>query len=526
VTPPARPPLVVTPQRLGTAVGAAVAVASVGALLLHAWYALVSGWYVDFVAGVWLGLARDLADGVFYRALASDAGFGGTRYFPLFFSLIAALLRVGVPALWAAVGVSVASAFVLVAGLAWLLAEMTVPRRTIVVLAILAIAPYFVLQAIFSVRCDLLALGLALCGLAAAYPLTVAARPSRSVAAQEVGPADVGRPPVRAGGRVFRPAAAIRLVLSALFLTLAFATKMTAIYAAGVAVLALLLAGHRMRAVSLALLVAAGVVIFAGVVQWASAGRAFESWRACALGGGTLGDVLRAAISLGYRPVAGSRLLSAVFLLAGLAWLIDLRAWKGLPSILLVACTGATAVILGSPGTVLFNQGIDLHVVSLVVLGAWVGRHRVFRFMVSAALVALLVVAAFQDVRRIDALGLRDAARTLPAERAELTALVLASPGRVLSENPEFPVFAGRRPYLLDPFAFRVVARSRPDVLDDLRRQLDARRFSCVLLFQDPEARGRGWYQHVDFGWPVIDRVLANYRYARTLARIRIYVPR
>ena len=51
---------------------------------------------VDQSAGVWTALAADLArEGVFYRPIAGDLGYGGTRYFPLHFVLHAGLIRAG-----------------------------------------------------------------------------------------------------------------------------------------------------------------------------------------------------------------------------------------------------------------------------------------------------------------------------------------------------------------------------------------------------------------------------------------------
>ena len=44
---------------------------------------LPSGAMLNFVSGTWLALGVDLRDGVLYRPLIGELGFGGTRYFPL-----------------------------------------------------------------------------------------------------------------------------------------------------------------------------------------------------------------------------------------------------------------------------------------------------------------------------------------------------------------------------------------------------------------------------------------------------------
>src|SRR5262245_6661216 len=56
--------------------------------------------HLSYAEGVWIGLALDTAHGTFYRPLDGPEGYGGTRYFPLFFSLHAGLIRAGFNAIW------------------------------------------------------------------------------------------------------------------------------------------------------------------------------------------------------------------------------------------------------------------------------------------------------------------------------------------------------------------------------------------------------------------------------------------
>src|SRR5688500_6828141 len=51
---------------------------------------------LNFVSGAWVALARDLSEGIFYRPLAGEDGFGGTRFFPLQFICHAVLIRFGI----------------------------------------------------------------------------------------------------------------------------------------------------------------------------------------------------------------------------------------------------------------------------------------------------------------------------------------------------------------------------------------------------------------------------------------------
>src|SRR5580692_11807523 len=51
-------------------------------------------YFLTHVEGVWLACAYDFMHGVFYRPLFSPLGYGGTRYFPLYFVLTGALSKV------------------------------------------------------------------------------------------------------------------------------------------------------------------------------------------------------------------------------------------------------------------------------------------------------------------------------------------------------------------------------------------------------------------------------------------------
>jgi hypothetical protein len=66
----------------------ALSIAALLLLALMVWRAAES-WsndsHLEHVAGVWIAQAVDLANGTFYRAPYGPYGYGGGRYFPLFF---------------------------------------------------------------------------------------------------------------------------------------------------------------------------------------------------------------------------------------------------------------------------------------------------------------------------------------------------------------------------------------------------------------------------------------------------------
>ena len=105
---------------------------------------------------------------------------------------------------------------------------------------------------------------------------------------------------------------------------------------------------------------------------------------------------------------------------------------------------------------------------------------------------------------------------------------VAAAPGPVLSESAMWPLLAGRRAYLLDPFSLRVVMQARPDIERDLLDKIDRHAFSFVIFEVDPTTdAGRGFYEHVNFGWVVTGRVLERYQFAgHPRPDVYLYVPR
>src|SRR5512144_918884 len=88
---------------------------------------IASGLYVNFSSGVWLALARDAYDGVLYRPLWNGVEYGGTRYFPMLFVAIAALMRAGVPPVAAGVTASMLGLAAMVAAVFVLLKRLSVP---------------------------------------------------------------------------------------------------------------------------------------------------------------------------------------------------------------------------------------------------------------------------------------------------------------------------------------------------------------------------------------------------------------
>jgi hypothetical protein len=480
---------------------AMLAASIVGAsLAVHAWHAVSTAAYVDFVTGVWLALANDAAHGVFYRDLVGPDGYGGTRYFPLFFLSIGALMRLGLGPLAAGFLVSAVAAVLLVAGIRRLLLRFGLPPAVAAAVAIFVLAPRFLQQGLLAIRSDILAAGLAVWGLDYAWSAF-----------------DEERPPTKT------------LVAASLCFTLAVATKVTSVYAPAGVTLALLWAARPGAALRLGSMVAAGIAAMVAVVAAASSGRAVESWLSCGLAGAGIAEWLASVPAVFFSQIIGpSRVFTSALLAAMAAWLAMARA-RG-PKVLIVlfpVTLGATAVVLASPGTSYTNQLADALAIGLVVIGWVLARYAPVRPAAVAVLLLLSLAAARQSLMPVTDAALRQRARQLSAERDGLVREMTAFGAPVLSESPEVLALGGVRPYLLDPFTLRVLSVRRPDLLGPLYRDLDARRFARVVLMYDPQSpAGRGWYTNVDFGWPILSRILANYEFAGVRAGLRVYRPK
>jgi hypothetical protein len=473
-------------------------------LCVHAWVSLPRGEGVNLVSGVWLALARDTQDGVFYRALAGSGEYGGTRYFPLLFLLIAALLRVGLPAIAAGQVASLAGGVVLAVGAFRFVRALGRSSADAVIASALAVAPYLVQQAMFAIRADPLAAGLVLNGCA---PVARRLRDE----------------PVR------------RWALQAsVWFALAVAAKATAAYGGAAATLALALAHRRRDAVRLAIYCATGWALLIGAIALASHGRAIVAFKASALAGGSVWALAEPQfIVLTARVVIGaSHLMTVVFVAAPAALIVSPRRWRSLPGLLFVCASATAFAVMGTGGTIVANQEIEPYAAAAICL-VWVassdaksrvateGKWRV------AGLAMLAVLLAWMGVQNV--VAIRKIREHAPAHASARTAALNAASacdGVLLSESPLVPAVAGRRVIVLDPFAFRTAALARPELTRDLVDRIERHEFGCVILEYDPwSSVGKGWYEQIDFGRAVIDAIGRNYRLRGVVDGYRVYEP-
>lgn len=497
-----------------TAIERAIALGAIGlavaALATHASVA-IGGNYLNYVSGIWLAQGRDLQHGVFYRDVIGELGYGGTRYFPLFFTLIGLFMRVGLGALTAGWLTSGVAAAVLAGGMFSLVRSLGGGRLMATVFAVGAVSPYFVQQTLFEIRADVLAAALNVCGLACLLP-EWGNRPTRRAAPG----------------------------LGAVFFTLALATKVSSLAIPGALIVAGFAAGNRKLALGVLWRFVAGVALFFAIAQWASHGRALENWRACMFAGSNAGGTLGFMTGAGFLPlVQYSRLLTALLVIVVASLVAGWFVAKGqhgssgrralwIPVGVFLGASLSTAFALSSPGTVASNQMVEWIEMALVVLAFLVcTQPRLTRtlFVIAGG---LTMWASTQDLVRARQLWHLRADPAITAARQNLVSRVASASGPVLSESALWPVLAGREVYLLDPFALRVMMQSRKDIEQDLAQRLNRGAFPLVILQVDPTTRaGGGYYENVNFGWTITQKILDRYRLeSHPLSDVYVYVPR
>jgi hypothetical protein len=460
--------------------------------VLRVWVCWSNDRYIDHAAGAWIALAadlKDLKDGVFYRPLFGPSGYGGTRYFPLYFVLHALLLRLGIPVLLSGYLLSAAAMILLILGAFQLLRVLGAEPWLAACSASAILASYSVQLSLLSTRADGLAAALNIWGIAmSAYP-----KPSRS-----------------------------RILLASILFTLAWSTKLTTVFGFAASFLWLMFAGSSGMAWALAAETACGCLAVMVAMFLASQGRILGILKACSSGGAN--PILIASgpwhmLNIAAREDPG---LLVFFFLALLS--LSLKSLRNLPTLFFVSTLAITAIIFGSPGTN-FNHLLDVQVAAVVLFTAWLSSKE-SPLPKELGIYALLLATLLAAVPLCHKLEIED--RLVPPHRFDKAIAFIGDVHKpVLAENPVLPVLAGQRPYLMDPFMLRVLwERNRTfgqPILEGLRNH----DFCAVVLFmRDPRtSEGRAWYEKEHFGPGFLAALNSNYQLAAILDGQFIYLP-
>lgn len=432
-----------------------VALAAAARLLVWYWPGRV---FDGVTSHIWTALAWDLAHGKFYKPPLGPDGYGGTRYMPLLFGAQAVLMRLGLDPIHAGVLLMQGSVVAAAAALYAALGAHEVPRRLAAPLALTVFATVIYQQYCTDLDPDYLAFALAM----SSVPLAVrGARHDR----------------IR-----WLFAASLAIVLAAL-------TKVTAlVYFAPIAwwVLA---SGRTHAAVWFVLGTTAMFAVAAGLVQVASHGVFFESFRATISGGMGWSDVWRAVPKF-LREVAIDPFVAVPFIVA--CWCAFIRRRPAaLPTMVLMTASAITLVIFASPGTV-GNHLVDLHMASLLVVGTSIAEGRLASRAAAGVFAAMAIGLAAIS---IPLPGIPSVIATLRAQALPSRAVVRAvheeflPPGtRYLSTDPVIAVLYDERPLLVDAFNLSRFVREGTAAGRDLEQRLRRHDFAVVIMREEPLA--------------------------------------
>jgi hypothetical protein len=442
------------------------------------------------VPGIWMVLAQYLNHGVFYPPLQDDGFYAGTRYTPLFFTLVAGLARLTPDYLLAAKLAALGSVALLAAGLLVSVRWITGRWVDAIGLAGLLLAFPQGLNAAIMPHADALAAGLSTWGLIA-------------LAADRTKP---------------------RIGTPALLFTLAVTAKFSSV-AAPAAALLFFLARDRRKALGLVLLCLLLGACAMALVQGLSHGRFLENLGALG-SGGTSGESFRLMLE---------RLLSAIrfspsfalllpLLLAGVLVRASLRR-IGLWDWYFLAALVTTMFVYTSPGTA------DNHLLELEVAGILLAAQLLADFPMTNNLLVLVRLLLRPVILAGLLLGLRPHLGTWHATEAEgvLTraAVNQAIPpqARLLTEAPLIPVLRGQRPVIMDAFAFQVLA-SR-GLIDDraLARRIEQREFDVLILLGRIDRPEETFAPHTHFGPRVTQAIQDHYQFQGRLGAFVLFVP-
>jgi len=457
---------------------------------MRTWWSSDSG--ISFASGVMITMATDLKQGVFYRPLYDSRGYGGTRYFPLFFCLQALLLKLGMPVLASAYLLSAAAIVLLMLGVFRLLRELSVEPWLAGCSATIVLAAGSVQMSLSTPQADGLAAALNIWGLAAL---------------------------ARA------PHSRRRVLLAALLFTLAWSAKLTTVVGLAAACVWLLATGYQRVAWLLAAETGVGYLLIAAAMIVASHGRVLEIFRACASGGADW-----KFIASGFSRMESMAVYTdpALVLFAVLAFLLFAflvgsgMLLQSLPALFFAATIAVTIVIFGSPGTAA-NHLLDIQIASVILLITWIATAPPRQKRLGVYVLALLTfIAAIPLLRHLRS----SSAWYHPHQFRQVIEIIGPANKPILSENPVIPALAGQYPYVLDPWMVQLLRKRFNGFEEPLLQGLRNQAFSAVVLSGDVTDKNvRRWYDTVSFGPDFVPALTEKYRLVQVIDRDRIYLP-
>ncbi|NIR50934.1 hypothetical protein GWO43_20140 [candidate division KSB1 bacterium] len=442
----------------------------IGMALIEIFYSWKSDRWVSHASGVYITLAKDLSEGKFYLPLFGEDGYRGTRYFPLYFSLHALLIKIVEDPIKAGYLLG------LIAGVLFLFGVYQFVRKSggsflLASAAVAAILACNLTQALITaIRGDILPAALNICGLALF-----------------VGTNELTKK---------------KLAAMALLFSLAFAAKVASVCGVTAVWMILLLKRQIKEGMWLALMTFLGFSLVIGISQLFSDGRFIEVVRSCAAAGTSLEGVLKIPTRL--RNVIMNLDGATQFLLAsGLVSLIVLpkKQRTRISTVYFLLILLVTAIMFSNPGLHVNHFLEPLAASVLLITSLLIIRAERFEMVALSAISSILIIVL--------GISLTSNNRTAPAKYQKRYALVTeylkGVKGPILSDNSLIPILMGQNPFMLDAFVFRMLREKKTSASFEkpLFDRIEEKWFEAIVLEKWASSFpglhfGEGFYESVE----------------------------
>jgi hypothetical protein len=437
---------------------------------------------VGHVTGSWFALARYVNEGILYPPLFNGHAFGGTRYMPL--------------------------QFVIHAGLARVTGEYLISGK---LLAYLSAGALYALM--FSICRSMSRSSVFAAGLVAAVLSTGAGLLDSTTVRGDTLPVALQLGALHAATRRSATLSSWPTAFAGLLCTLAFFSKLTAVWGAIALALWLVMRDRHRLSIFLVSLGGSAAVLFAGF-EYASRGRMSQNIIDLAAPGMriSVAGTLTKFVELGQ----GSA--NAVWVLAPLAittvGAAIVRRRLTVYQISLVFAVAILLLLLTDVGTDV-NQLIDVEVLTALVVAEYAGsiRPRGRAVLWPLALAAILwgTFGGYQTNLRADtAIAVHSLLGQGSRYDPPLEHSITAS-DQILTEDPYVAIAHDEDPVLLDTFMLVRIAREHPEWQAALIRDIRHHRFTKVVLGEELDPNDE-WFHIYSFGAPIATAIADSYR--------------
>jgi len=403
-------------------------------------------------SGVWVSLAYDFSEGIFYRPLASEDGYGGTRYMPFFFVIHGYLIRLFNDPLTTGVCLILGSSLLLGIGICMVMRQLGLPWHIAIPFAGAMNCTLSYQAETINIRGDLLASALNIWA-------------------------------VWLSLKYYRYRSKRWLVLAGIGFILTFLTKFTSFFGLIAVGLFLHSTNQERAAYKLIYIVGTGVVVSLAALYLCSDGRIWESFACCATGGMGVADVfgfLSHFLKYAIRDPFFLGLLGyGLFVFVTNCW----KSWREFPFLFFATTLAFTLLINMSPGTG-SNHLIDLQAALVVLLGTYFAKNDIFAKLLSPGLLLIItyIILSFHPAVYSMEKFFDEHRKPTRANVQHLYNRYGEKAAPVLSDYTYFSILNGDRAVVGDHYNLRLLMDRDPAVREDFFNKIRSQYFGSVVI--------------------------------------------